>query len=112
MLCCISLIQHRKKKSKSKDKAKAASPEEERVKALERAIKEDEATAASPSGSGRNSPAVASGSSSSDRKTAAERRFEEVQKKRVRSWWFVSRPCGSEPLVARRQGGKVGTQEP
>ncbi|KAI0801089.1 hypothetical protein C8Q74DRAFT_1240255 [Fomes fomentarius] len=74
-------IVKKKKKSKSKDKGKAASPEEDRVKALERAIKEDEAKAASPSGSGRNSPAVASGSS--DRKTAAERRFEEVQKKRL-----------------------------
>ncbi|KAI0734998.1 hypothetical protein C8Q76DRAFT_710591 [Earliella scabrosa] len=73
----------KKKKSKSKDKEKAASPDEDRVKALERAIQEDAAKSASPSGSGRNSPAVASGSSSSDRKTAAERRFEEVQRKRL-----------------------------
>lgn len=34
-----------------------------------------------PSGSGRNSPAV---SSSSSRKTEAEKRFEEAQKRRVR----------------------------
>ena len=57
--------------------------EDDRVKALEKAIKEDEAKSASPSGSGRNTPALAS-SSSGDRKTAAEKRFEEVQKKRVR----------------------------
>ncbi|KAI0361427.1 DUF1754-domain-containing protein [Trametes cingulata] len=73
-------IVKKKKKSKSKDKEKAASPGEERVKALERAIQEDEAKTASPSGSGRNSPAVAS---TSERKTAAERRFEEVQRKRL-----------------------------
>ena len=72
----------RKKKSKSKSKEKAASPGEDRVKALERAIQEEETKAASPVGSGRNSPAI-SGSSSSDRKTAAEKRFEEVQKRRV-----------------------------
>ena len=54
------------------------------MKALERAIKEDEIKSASPSDSGRNSPAVA-GSSNGDRKTAAERRFEEIQRKRVRT---------------------------
>ena len=69
----------RKKKYK-KEKEKAASPDEDRLKALERAIKEDEYKA-SPAGSSRNSPAAAS---SSDRKTDAEKRFEEVQKKRVR----------------------------
>ncbi|KAI0756828.1 DUF1754-domain-containing protein [Daedaleopsis nitida] len=73
-------IVKKKKKTKSKDKEKAVSPDEDRVKALERAIKEDEAKSASPAGSGRNSPAIAG---SSDRKTAAERRFEEVQKKRL-----------------------------
>ncbi|EIM92226.1 DUF1754-domain-containing protein [Stereum hirsutum FP-91666 SS1] len=36
----------------------------------------------SPSGSGRDSPAVA-GSSTEDRKTAAEKRFEAVQRKRL-----------------------------
>ncbi|KAH9898218.1 DUF1754-domain-containing protein [Cubamyces lactineus] len=77
-------IVKKKKKSKSKDKEKekAASPGEDRVKALERAIKEDEAKSVSPSGSGRNSPALVS-SSSGDRKTAAEKRFEEVQRKRL-----------------------------
>ncbi|KAI0778362.1 hypothetical protein BD413DRAFT_508652 [Trametes elegans] len=72
-------IVKKKKKSKSKDKEKAASPGEERMKALERAIQEDTKTS-SPSGSGRNSPAIAS---ASDRKTAAEKRFEEVQKRRL-----------------------------
>ena len=71
----------RKKKSKSKSKEKAASPGEDRVKALERAIQEEETKVASPVGSGRNSPAISG--SSSDRKTAAEKRFEEVQKRRV-----------------------------
>ncbi|KAI9065917.1 DUF1754-domain-containing protein [Trametes coccinea BRFM310] len=77
-------IVKKKKKSKSKDKEKekSASPGEDRVKALERAIKEDEAKLGSPSGSGRNSPAVAS-TSASERKTAAEKRFEEIQKKRL-----------------------------
>lgn len=51
------------------------------MKALERAIKEDDVNAGTPSGSGRNSPAIVG---TSDRKTAAEKRFEEVQKKRVR----------------------------
>ncbi|TFK94373.1 DUF1754-domain-containing protein [Polyporus arcularius HHB13444] len=75
-------IVKKKKKAKSTKKEKAASPDEDRLKALERAIQDDEAKAASPVGSGRNSPALA-GSSSSDRKTAAEKRFEEVQRKRL-----------------------------
>ncbi|KAI0673315.1 DUF1754-domain-containing protein [Trametes maxima] len=70
----------KKKKSKGKDKEKAASPGEDRLKALERAIQEDEAKAASPSGSGRNSPAA---TGTGDRKTPAEKRFEEVQRKRL-----------------------------
>ena len=53
------------------------------MKALERAIQEEKALSVSPAGSGRNSPAIAS-SSNSEKKTAAERRFEEVQRKRVR----------------------------
>ncbi|KAI8968153.1 hypothetical protein BD414DRAFT_528414 [Trametes punicea] len=77
-------IVKKKKKSKSKDKEKekSASPGEERLKALERAIKEEETRASSPSGSGRDSPAAV-GMSSGDRKTAAERRFEEAQRKRL-----------------------------
>jgi protein FAM32A len=42
---------------------------------------EGQSSKASPSGSGRNSPAL--GGSSDDKKTAAEKRFQEVQRKRV-----------------------------
>ncbi|OJT10059.1 hypothetical protein TRAPUB_13415 [Trametes pubescens] len=70
----------KKSKSKDKDKERAISPGEERLKALERAIKEDDGNGGTPSGSGRNSPAIVG---TSDRKTAAEKRFEEVQKKRL-----------------------------
>ena len=48
------------------------------IKAL---LLEDEDKDNLPSGSGRNSPSV---SSSSSRKTEAEKRFEEAQKRRVR----------------------------
>ncbi|KAI0045221.1 DUF1754-domain-containing protein [Auriscalpium vulgare] len=37
----------------------------------------------SPSGSGRESPAAAASGSSQDRKTAAEKRFQQVQRKRL-----------------------------
>ncbi|KAH9858014.1 DUF1754-domain-containing protein [Lenzites betulinus] len=77
-------IVKKKKKGKSKDKEKdkevARSAGEERLKALERAIEEDESKVASSAGSGRNSPAIAG---TSDRKTAAEKRFEETQKRRL-----------------------------
>jgi protein FAM32A len=62
----IYLIQDRKKKAKV---AKGV-------------IKDEESAKASPSGSGRNSPAIAG--SSDERKTDAEKRFKEVQRKRVR----------------------------
>lgn len=70
----------RKKKSKSKSRSKLDSEhslERERVKEL---LFEEEESAKTLPSSGRNSPAV---SGSSDRKTEAERRFEEVQKRRV-----------------------------
>ncbi|KAI0964024.1 hypothetical protein AcW1_000943 [Taiwanofungus camphoratus] len=70
------IVKKKKSKSKSKDKDKVV--EEERVKEAELTT-QDEAKMGSPSGSGRSSPAIGS----SDRKTAAERRFEEVQKKRL-----------------------------
>ncbi|KAL0951535.1 hypothetical protein HGRIS_008219 [Hohenbuehelia grisea] len=69
-----------KKKKKSKSKPKHDSEvdrERERVKEL--LFKEDK-DPQSPSGSGRNSPATGG---SSDRKTEAEKRFEEVQKRRL-----------------------------
>lgn len=50
---------------------------------MEAVLREEETKIGSPSGSGRGSPAAVS-SSSTDRKTAAEKRFEEVRRKRVR----------------------------
>ena len=77
---------HRKKhKSKSKAKEREKSAEIELAKELELLKEEDDLKSLSPSGSGRNSPAIASSSSSSERKTPAEKRFEEVQRKRVRA---------------------------
>ncbi|KAI0278115.1 hypothetical protein BGY98DRAFT_1186727 [Russula aff. rugulosa BPL654] len=52
-----------------------------KVKVAKGAIKDDESAKASPSGSGRNSPAIAG--TSDERKTAAEKRFQEVQRKRL-----------------------------
>ena len=53
-----------------------------KAKVTKGAIKDDESAKASPSGSGRNSPAIAG--TSDELKTAAEKRFQEVQRKRVR----------------------------
>ncbi|KAF8506754.1 DUF1754-domain-containing protein [Russula emetica] len=61
----VYLIQDRKKKAKV---AKGV-------------INDEESAKASPSGSGRNSPAIAG--TSDERKTAAEKRFQEVQRKRL-----------------------------
>ena len=77
----------RKKKSKSKPKDKDVEVEAQRLKELEAVMREEERQTASPAGSSRASPAVVS----SDRKTAAEKRFEEVQRKRVCR--MSSRPC-------------------
>lgn len=70
------------KKSKSKTKPDTEKDRErDRVKEL--LFKEDDSVkAGSPSGSGRNSPAIGE---SGRKKTDAERRFEEVQKRRVRA---------------------------
>jgi len=74
-------IVKKKKKSKSKSKDKERDDgEKERLKELEAVMREEESKSGSPSGSNRNSPAAAS---SSDRKTAAEKRFEEAQRKRL-----------------------------
>lgn len=70
----------RKKKSKGKSKDKDDELEKQRLRELEAVMREEERKTASPAGSSRASPSVVS----SDRKTAAERRFEEVQRKRVR----------------------------
>ncbi|KAG5220682.1 DUF1754-domain-containing protein [Salix suchowensis] len=71
------LSRKKKSKSKSKQKETTTDPERERVKEL--LFQEDKASQ-SPSGSGRNSPAA---SGSNGRKTKAEERFEEVQKRRL-----------------------------
>ena len=73
----------KKHKSRSKTKEREKSAETEIAKELELLKKEDDLKSSSPSGSGRNSPAIASSSGSSERKTPAEKRFEEVQRKRV-----------------------------
>lgn len=84
----VSIRDYRKKhksKSKPKTKEREKSTEAELVKELELLTKEDDLKSPSPSGSGRNSPAIASSSTASiERKTPAEKRFEEVQRKRVR----------------------------
>ncbi|KAH9836934.1 DUF1754-domain-containing protein [Rhodofomes roseus] len=74
------IVKKKKHKSKSKDKEREKNAESELVTELESLNQEEAAKIPSSSGSGRNSPAIAS---SSDRKTAAERRFEEVQRKRL-----------------------------
>ncbi|EPT01516.1 hypothetical protein FOMPIDRAFT_1048672 [Fomitopsis schrenkii] len=80
------IVKKKKHKSKSKPKTKERekSTEAELVKELELLTKEDDLKSPSPSGSGRNSPAIASSSTASiERKTPAEKRFEEVQRKRL-----------------------------
>lgn len=75
-LICIDKYTRKKKKSKSKTEI---SIKDQDVKELLFQKNEDNDNV--PSGSGRNSPAV---SSNSSRKTEAEKRFEEAQKRRVR----------------------------
>jgi protein FAM32A len=65
---------------------------QDRKKKPKGAIKVDESVKASPSGSGRNSPAIAG--TSDERQTAAEKRFQEVQRKRVRLFtWCPTTSC-------------------
>ena len=91
----------RKKKSKSKSKPDNEK-ERERDRVKELLFKEDDAVkAGSSSSSSRNSPAVGS---SSDNKTDAERRFEEVQKRRVSGSTKIgrsSRLIGALQLAAK-----------
>ena len=61
-------------------------------------MREEEAKAGSSSGSNRESPAAVS-STSYDKKTPAEKRFEEVQKKRVRSVLVLSLQKGNNSLA-------------
>lgn len=80
----------KKKSSKSKSKDK------EQGDTVESALKEavDPTPTSSPAGSSRNSPAA---SGPVDKKTSAEKRFDEVQKRRV---------C----TIAAFSGSKYGTQ--
>jgi protein FAM32A len=74
------LFATRKKKSKSKPQPDNEK-DRERDLVKELLLKDDDTVqTGSPSGSGRSSPAVGG---SSVKKTEAERRFEEVQKRRV-----------------------------
>ncbi|KAF5384903.1 hypothetical protein D9615_001298 [Tricholomella constricta] len=70
------IVKKKKKKSKSKPGSEKDA-EREKVKNL---LFLEEESSRSPSGSGSNSPAPTGGSS---RKTEAEKRFEEVQKRRL-----------------------------
>ncbi|EKM49248.1 uncharacterized protein PHACADRAFT_265720 [Phanerochaete carnosa HHB-10118-sp] len=72
-------IVKKKKKSKSKAKDKDDEFEKQRLLELEAVMREEEGKTTSPAGSSRASPSVVS----SERKTAAEKRFEEVQRKRL-----------------------------
>ena len=66
--------------------------EQQRLQELETVMREEESKVGSSSGSNRGSPAAVS----NDRKTAAEKRFEEAQKKRV-CWNDLC--CGSHQFT-------------
>ncbi|CAA7265918.1 unnamed protein product [Cyclocybe aegerita] len=69
-----------KKKKKSKAQSESKDHDLDSVKDL---VSKNDDKDNIPSGSGRNSPALTSSSSSVSRKTEAEKRFEEVQKRRL-----------------------------
>ncbi|TFK56660.1 DUF1754-domain-containing protein [Heliocybe sulcata] len=69
------VVKKKKKSSKSK-----ADKERQLERLREARLKKEAVTSSSPAGSSRNSPAVGG---SNDRKTEAERRFEETQKRRM-----------------------------
>ncbi|TFK36960.1 hypothetical protein BDQ12DRAFT_686160 [Crucibulum laeve] len=71
------IVKKKKKKSKSRPETSEHDHERERVKEL---LFQEEEGVNSSSGSGRNSPAT---QGSSSRKTEAEKRFEEAQKRRL-----------------------------
>ena len=79
----MDLARKKKSKSKPKDKYKEVEAEAEaaRIRELEKVLEEErKSSSPGPAGSSRSSPALVN----SERKTAADKRFEEVQKKRVR----------------------------
>ena len=86
-LSLVSCFSRKKKKSKSKSDSAEKKLDPEQVKEL---LQSDELVTTS-SGSGRDTPnAVSSSTSSSSRKTEAEKRFEEVQRKRVCYFVFTT----------------------
>ncbi|KAG5728981.1 hypothetical protein E4T56_gene15234 [Termitomyces sp. T112] len=68
------------KKKKKKTKSKADSEKNEDREKVKKLLFSEDKSSESPSGSGSNSPAP---SGSSSRKTEAEKRFEEAQKRRL-----------------------------
>ncbi len=97
----------RKKKSKSKSKDKEIEAESSRSKGLEKLLEEEERKSSSP-GPSTSKPVLAS-----DRKTAAEKRFEETQKRRVRhNIDIVHFPLSNLLRSAGREGCADGNQDP
>ncbi|KAG6910536.1 hypothetical protein DXG01_009955 [Tephrocybe rancida] len=68
------------KKKKKKSKTKSSSEQDEDREKMKKLLFREDEPSQSPSGSGGNSPAPSGGSS---KKTEAEKRFEEVQKRRL-----------------------------
>ena len=91
-----------------KGKDAAAEPEATSIRELEKVIEEERTSSSpGPASSSRASPAIAV---SSEKKTAAEKHFEAVQKKRVRVSRYLT-ICDSYSTiddVARRESGKAG----
>jgi len=85
-----------RKKKKSKSSTKSESTEKQLdAEKLKELLKSEDLVQTS-SGSGRDSPSIVGGSSA-PRKTEAEKRFEEVQRKRVRgSPSFIATPLLTE----------------
>ncbi|KAF9270598.1 DUF1754-domain-containing protein [Marasmius fiardii PR-910] len=69
----------KKKRKKSKIKEDSAEPERESKRVKESSSSEQVDNTATPPGSGRNSPAA----SSKSKKTDAEKRFDEIQRRRL-----------------------------
>ena len=105
-------LYRKKKSSKSQDKEKEKEKDSEREELVQ---DPEQIRSESPAGSsGRNSPAASS--SRQDRKTKAEKRFEEAQRKRVSPFFEVL--CNffvdAIPAVARkgRKASPHDTQRP
>ena len=99
----FSTFCRKKKKSKSKSEGSSKDLDSKEVKDLVSKNDDD----AAGSGSSRGSPAVSGGSSSFSKKTDAEKRFEAIQKKRVRIRLLVQsrRRCVAGSLEVMRLWG-------